>query len=265
MATMERRLPGRASLSLVFYVARRDLARRYAGSALGAIWALAFPLLQIVVYWAVAAYGLRLGQRTDFPLGAMLIAGMTPWFALNDALGAMTRSFTSNAPLLKRLVVPPAILPLASLVAALMVHGAVAMIAVAALWALGHPPSPNLAVLPYFAACGAVFALAAGTLLALANIALRDVAQALGPVLMLWFWATPVVWPASAVPERLQPLITWNPLAYFVEGYRYALLGRGSDLPSTEATMAFWLVTASIGIVAFLAFRRFKRELGDHL
>jgi len=265
MATTDGRTLGRTRLSLILYVARRDLDRRYAGSTLGALWALAFPVLQILVYWAVATYGLRLGQGSVYPLGALLIAGMAPWFALSDALGGMTRSFTSNAALLKRLVVPPAIMPLASLVAALMVHAAIVVIAVLALWALGHPPVPSLAALFYFAACGALFALASGTLLALANAAFRDVGQALGPLLMLWFWATPIVWPAAALPARLQPLVTWNPLAFLVDGYRFALLGRAADLPSIEATMAFWAITALLGLVAWLAFRRFKRELGDYL
>jgi len=265
MARTDKRKVSRTTLSLVLYVARRDLARRYAGSAFGAAWALAFPVLQIVVYWAVASYGLRLSDDADLPLGALLIAGMAPWFALSDSLGAMTRSFTSNAALLKRLIVPAAIMPLASLAGALMIHATIVVITVIALWALGHPPAPRIWLLTYFAACGGLFALATGTLLALANAAFRDVGQALGPLLMLWFWATPIVWSAQALPGRLQPFITWNPLAYLVDGYRFALLGRASDLPSAEATMAFWVITALLGLIAWLAFRRFKRELGDFL
>lgn len=258
-------MPGRTTIPLVLYVARCDLSRRYAGSVLGAAWALAFPILQIGVYWAVASYGLRLGGRADLPLGVLLIAGMTPWFALSDSLGAMTRSFTGNAALLKRLVVPPAVMPLASLVAAMMVHAAIVLLTILVLWTLGHPPSSSLALLLYFAGSAALFALASGTLLALANAAVRDVGQLLGPLLLLWFWATPIVWPAEALPEWLQPAVIWNPLAYLAEGYRYALLGRPLDLPSAESTIAFWVVTASLGLLAWLAFRRYEREVGDFL
>jgi ABC-type polysaccharide/polyol phosphate export permease len=265
MAMTDRRKLGHTSLSLVLYVARRDLARRYAGSMLGAAWVLAFPVLQIGVYWAVASYGLRLRGSSGAALGPLLIAGMTPWFALSDALGAMTRSFTSNAALLKRLVVPPAIMPLASLAGALMIHVAILVITILALWALGHPPAPSIVLLIYFAGCGAVFALACGTLLALANAALRDIGQVLGPLLLLWFWATPIIWPTEALPERLRAVVTWNPLAYLVDGYRFALLGSAADLPSTEATIAFWTVTALLGLVALLAFGRFKREVADFL
>jgi teichoic acid transport system permease protein len=265
MATVYRQMFRQTALPLVLYVARRDLARRYAGSALGAVWALAFPILQIGVYWGVARYGLRLGGSSEFSLGVMLIAGMTPWFALSDALSAMTRSFTSNAALLKRLVAPPAIMPLASLVAAMMVHGAILILTIVVLWVLGYPPTPRLALLLYFAGCASLFALAFGTLLALGNAALRDTGQILGPLLLLWFWATPIVWPAEDLPESLQFVVTWNPLVYLVDGYRFALLGRPSDFPSIEATIAFWIMTAFLCIVASLAFRRFKRELADFL
>jgi ABC-type polysaccharide/polyol phosphate export permease len=265
MATTNRPMPGRTTLPLVLYVARLDLARRYAGSVLGATWALAFPILQIAVYWAVASFGLRLGGNRGISLGVLLIAGMTPWFAIGDALGAMTRSFTGNAPLLKRLVVPAAIMPLASLAAAFMVHAVVLVLTILILWAMGHPPALRLGLLLYFASCGALFALALGTLLALANAALRDVDQMLGPLLLLWFWATPIVWPAEALPERLERAVAWNPLAYLVEGYRFALLGRDTDFPSAEASLAFWTLTTVLGLLAWLAFRRFKRELGDFL
>ncbi len=265
MGSTDRRTRGGTTLPLVLYVARRELARRHAGSALGAAWALAFPVLQIAVYWAVAAYGLRLGGSGDYPLGVLLIAGMAPWFALSDALAAMTRSFTDNASLLKRLVVPAAILPLASLAAAMMVHAVILALTVAVLWALGHPPGPSLMLLIYFAGCATLFALALGTLLALANAALRDVGQALGPILLLWFWATPIVWPAEALPARLERAASWNPLAYLVEGYRLALLGRQAAFPWAEATAAFWVITALLGLAALLAFRRFRRELGDFL
>ena len=265
IATMQRPASRQKTLALVLYVARRDLARRYAGSALGAAWAVAFPILQISVFWAVAAYGLRLGARSDIPLGVLLIAGMTPWFVVSDALGGMTNAFTANAALLKRLIVPAAIMPLAGLVAALMVHGAILAAAILLLWALGHPPGPRLALLLYFAGCASLFALAAGTLLALGNAALRDIGQILGPVLLLWFWATPIVWPAESLPAQLQAAVTWNPLAYLVEGYRFALLGAPARFPPLEASVAFWIVTASLCLLAILAFNRFKRELADFL
>lgn len=259
------RRSARHKASLVLYVARREFARRYAGSVLGAAWAMAFPLLQIAVYWAVAHYGLKVGGRGGATLGAMLVAGMTPWFALSESLTAMTVSLSGNAPLMKRLVVPVEIMPAAALVSAAFVHLAIVTVAVAALWAAGYPPAPRLLSILYFGACAMILAFALGILLALANVVFRDVAQLLGPLLLLWFWATPVVWPRESLPERLQWIVTFNPLAYLVDGYRFAMLGEAAARPDAAAAIAFWATCALLGAAAWAAFRRFRYELADLL
>jgi ABC-type polysaccharide/polyol phosphate export permease len=256
---------GGGRLGLAFYLARRDLARRYAGSFAGTAWALIFPALQIALYWAVFGLGLRIGSGGAVPLSVMLVAGMVPWFAFSEALTTMTMSISANAPLVKRLVFPLELLPASALIAAMIVHCGIVLLAVAALAALGHPPGPELLLVAYFGACLAALALALGTLLALANAAFRDVAQLLGPVLLLWFWATPIVWPADRLPERLAWIARLNPAHYVVEGYRLALIGPEAARPDAASAFWFWLVTLLLGAAAWAAFRRFKRELADFL
>ena len=252
-------------LSLLFYLARRELARRYSGSLLGPAWALVFPALQIALYWAVFRYGLRVEAQGEIPLGPMLIAGMAPWFALAEALTTMTASLKANASLVKRTALPAELLPLSSLAAAACVHGAVLVLAAAALWLLGHPPGPSLAILVYAALCAALLALSLGTLLALANVAFSDVGQAVGALLLLWFWATPILWRAEALPEGWRWLASANPLTHVVEAYRYALLGPSAGGFDGAAALSFWAVAVLLCLTAWLALRRFKREVADLL
>jgi ABC-type polysaccharide/polyol phosphate export permease len=252
-------------LGLALYLARRELARRYAGSLVGAGWALVFPVLQIALYWAVFGLGLRIDSGAAVPLSVMLIAGMVPWFALSEALTTMTASISGNAALVKRVVFPLELLPASNLIAAAIVHGAILVLAIAALAILGHGPGPHLLLLLYYGLCLAAFAMAVGTLLALANAAFRDTAQLLGPALILWFWATPIVWPADRLPPRLAWIGEANPAYYLVEGYRLALLGSRVAGPEAASAAWFWAVTLLLGACAWLAFRRFKRELGDML
>jgi teichoic acid transport system permease protein len=256
-------LAGRSSL--LFYLARRELSRRYAGSLLGPAWALVFPALQIALYWGVFRYGLKVERHGAVALGPMLIAGIVPWLALSEALTTMTASLKANASLVKRTALPVELLPLSSLVAAACVHGAVLVLAGAVLWALGHPPGPYILLLLYGMLCVGLLALSLGTLLALANVAFSDVAQAIGPLLLLWFWATPILWPAERLPAGWRWVASANPLTHPVELYRYALLGPAAGAPDPAAALSFWGAALLLCLVAWLALRRFKREVADLL
>lgn len=258
-------LPADTNLSLAVYLARRELRRRYAGSAFGALWSIALPLLTIALYWVVFGLGLKISSGTGAAFAPLLIAGILPWFALNDALAGMTGSVTGNTPLVKRIVLPLELLPISSLMAAMAAHLAIVTVAILVLWRLGEPPGAHLLGLFYFTACLIVFALAAGTLLALANVAFRDAAHLLAPLMILWFWATPIVWPASLVPDHLQWILSANPLHYLTQGYRWALLGPQAAQPGASATIWFWAETLALGALSWAAFRTFKRQVADLL
>lgn len=252
-------------LRIVPYLARMELTRRYAGSLFGAAWAIAYPVLQVGVYWAVFALGLKLNTVGGVSFGSLLIAGMVPWFAFSEGLSTITASISGNSQLVKRVVFPVELLPVSSLLAALAVHAVVVVLAVALLWFLGDAPTERIVLLAYYAGCMAIFMLAVGILLALANAVFRDVGQLLGSALWIWFWITPIVWPAKILPVHWHWLIAINPLNYLVQGYRLSLLGPGAASFEPWAILWFWGVTGAVAALAFAAFRRFKRELADLL
>ncbi len=252
-------------LAFLPYLARADLSRRYAGSGLGAIWAFVFPVLQIAVYWFAFTFGLKAGRQGAASFAVMLVSGMMPWFVLSDALTGMATSITGNAALVKRVVIPIAILPSARLLTALIVHACILPAAIVVLWLLGSPPTPWLLTLPIYTVALTLFLLAAGSLLALANAAIRDVSQVIASILLLWFWATPIVWPVNTLPANLAWIATANPMTYIVEGYRVALTGSRDRWPHNDATAWFWGETAVLAILAIFAIQRFKKELADLL
>jgi ABC-type polysaccharide/polyol phosphate export permease len=252
-------------LALVPYVARMELARRYAGSVLGSTWAVIFPLLQVGIYWLVFGLGLRLGRAGGVAFAPWLVAAMAPWFVFADGLVAITMCLVANGALVKRGLAPPQVLPLASLMASFAVHGVVLVAATGLLWWLGYSPAATFVLVVYYGACLALFTLSAGVLLALANAAFRDVSQLAASLLMIWFWATPVIWSPDILPPALRWLVGLNPMSYVVGGYRYALLGARVGAPSLSDALWFWAITGPLAVLALVAFQRFKRELADML
>lgn len=242
-----------------------ELSRRYAGTVSGWAVAIAYPLLQLSVYWLVFGLGLKLPAGAHTSFGAVLAAGMVPWFFFNDALFSITHSITGNSALVKKMPLPVLLLPTASLGAALITHTIVLTCVLIILVLSGIVPSLALASLIYFCGCLCVLLLALGCLLALANAAIRDVGQLLNPALWICFWLTPIVWPATIIPANWQWLIHLNPLAYVVAGYRAALLGFGAAPPDATSALWFWAEIGVLGAATWLLFRRLRPELADLL
>src|SRR3546814_18008269 len=94
-----------------------------------------------------------------------------------------------------------------------------------------------VAVLPVLA-IQIAFAIGLGMVLGVLNVFFRDVGQLFGVVLQFWFWLTPIIYPASILPARLQPLMALNPMASVMTAYQ-TILVRG-DSPVLGQ---IWLVT----------------------
>lgn len=252
-------------LFLLKELVKRDFHGRYAGSVLGLVWSLVQPLWLLLLFTFVFDTVLRIpliGQRTD-NFAVFLFAGLLPWMAIHEGVSRGATSITDNSPLVKKLTFPAWILVLATVLGALL-HEAIAIAVFAAvLVALGQLAPGGLPLLLVALPLQVSLALGLGLLLAAANVFFRDVAQVQGLVFNAWFYLTPIVYPLSLVPERLQGLVLFNPLTALVELYRQALLGGTLELPPGTGTLA----VSAIGVLICGAwlFRRLAPGFVDEI
>jgi lipopolysaccharide transport system permease protein len=118
----------------------------------------------------------------------------------------------------------------------------------------------GLLLLPVFVALGATLALAVGMLASALTVKYRDLRHALPFLLQFWMFASPVIYPSSAVPERWRWLLTLNPLAGVLEGFRASLTGIGFDW--TLAAVPFFVAPLLLAL-AFYVFRRLEDTFAD--
>jgi len=244
---------------------RRELAGRYAGSALGLVWALLQPLWQLLLFHFVFSTVLRVpltGERTD-NFAIFLFCGLLPWLAIHEGLVRSSTAITDNANLVKKMTFPAELLVVSVILSALL-HEALALVVfVAVLAALG---SLSLASLPLL--LGAVvlqlaLTLGLGLLLAGLQVVLRDVVQLLGMALTIWFYCTPIVYPLRLVPTELRALLSWNPLSVLVGMYRRALLG---GEPTNPYGLLVLVTAAGVLLSCGLwLFRRLKPVFADEI
>ncbi|MCC7393459.1 MAG: ABC transporter permease [Sphingomonadaceae bacterium] len=258
--SLANRILGWDHLSLIPYLARAGLQRRYADSLLGPILAIAQPTLIILVYSAIFSHVPSFRHGGSY--APMLIAGILPWFALADGLTNMAASLTGHVALIKRAPLPAILWPLSSLAEGVVKMLILLGIAAIALAFMGHMPTSHWWSLPYLLLASAALILPIGLILALANIVLRDTSFLLPGALQIWFWLTPIVWPVALLGPQWTAWVDANPLSHLVAVNRHMLIG--APFPR-DGLAIYW---AEIGLLALLAFglwRLFEAELRDYL
>ena len=244
---------------LLYFLTRRDVAVRYKQTVLGCLWAILQPLLTMVVF--AVFLGTLAGVPSDgLPYPVFAYLGLLPWTYFAGAIARSGASMVSNAHVLTRVYFPRLLVPLSATLAAL-VDFAIAFAVLGGLMAwYGLAPAPTAVLVLPLVMVAAVCAAGVGMGLAALNARYRDVQHAVPFLMQLWMFATPVVYPASLVPEPWRPLLALNPLAGVVEGFRAAMLGRPLDWTSIAISTAAAAALAWLGVAQF---RRMERTLAD--
>jgi homopolymeric O-antigen transport system permease protein len=240
----------------------RELRGRYAGSALGILWSIFPPLVQLAIFTFVFATVLdvRFGAG-DHPFVLYLACGLFPWLSFQETLTRGATCLVDNAVLVKRVVFPIEVLPVHLALAAL-VHQLIALALLVVLTAaLDVAPTPALLALPLLLVVQLAFTVGCAWVVATLHVYFRDTAHALGVVLPLWFYLTPIIYPAHLVPGWLQPTLALNPFAVLVEDYRDLFLHGIVPLGGRE----LWLLGVSVVTlwVGAAVFARGRGEIAD--
>jgi lipopolysaccharide transport system permease protein len=123
-------------------------------------------------------------------------------------------------------------------------------------------PSRNIWAVPLMLMLVVVTAAGVGLWLSALNIKYRDFRYAVPFGIQLWLFASPVVYPASLVPEKWRPLYSINPMVGAIEGFRWALLGTEINLwPSVGVSALFAILIVLTGAMYFRNTERFFADL----
>lgn len=249
----------RRDLGMLANLFRMNLADRFLGSSLGMAWAILAPLSLMATFTFVFTFvfpGRLPGQDGSLPFVIWLISGYGPWLAISEGLAAATGSVVANAGVVKNIAFKSELLPIMGALLGL-VPLAVALATILVLQVVsGSVPVTGYLMLPFALALHLLFVAGVGLFLGALNVFLRDTALALPNVLTVLLFVSPIFYALSAYPERVRPLLQFNPFYVIAECYRQPLL-HGTAPP---LWMVAYLAVLSIGV--FLGglwwFRRLK-------
>jgi lipopolysaccharide transport system permease protein len=244
---------------LLYFLAWRDVKVRYKQTALGAAWALLQPLFLMAIFTLLFGRVAKVPVPVPYPIFAF--CGLLPWQLFAFGLTQSSNSLVHNQHLVSKVYFPRLILPLASVIAGLLDFVIAFCLLLAMMAYYRIPPSPAVVVVPVFVALAVVTSLTAGIWLSAVNVRYRDVQYTIGFLVQFWMLATPVGYPSSVVPARWRWLMGLNPVAGVVEGFRWALLGKG-ERPG--AILAGSLAVVALLLIAGLHyFRKVEKTFAD--
>ena len=245
---------------LLYFLMWRDVKVRYKQTVLGAAWAIIQPLLMMVVF--TLFFGKLVGVPSDgSPYPVFAYCALLPWQLFAHALAESSNSLVANERLITKVYFPRLIVPLAAVFGGL-IDFAIAFVILLGLMAYyGIFPTVATFTLPLFVLLALLTALGVGLWFSALNVKYRDVRYTITFVTQLWFFATPIVYPSSIVPERWRALYGLNPMAGVVEGFRWALLGKG-EAPGLLLGVSVAMVILIL-VTGLLYFRRMEATFAD--
>ena len=245
---------------LIYFLTWRDLKVRYKQTALGAGWAVLQPVLSMVVF--TIFFGQLLNVPSEgVPYPIFSYAALLPWGVFAKALNDTGRSLVSNRAMLTKIYFPRMVIPLASVFSSLADFLIAFVVMLGLMYYYQIAPTSNIWTLPLFLLLAVITALGVGLWLSAMNVLYRDIGYMIPYITQLWFYLTPIVYPASKVPEQWQFFYALNPMVGVVEGFRWALLGT-ADAPSPMIAVSAF-ISLALFVTGMFYFRRMERTFAD--
>lgn len=257
------------SRELLTLLVRREIKARYKDSSLGLLWSLFRPLTQLLIYYV--AIGKFLNAERSVPDYAIFVfTGLTVWALFAEVLSGSTTSIIANSGLIKKVYLPREIFPLASLGSALFNFVVQFGILLIATIALNRAPwHMQILYLPLALAVVLLFSFALGLLLSAVNVYLRDFQHLVEVLLLVLFWASPIVYSYKLVHQVLngnwlEQVYLANPVTLVVMGFQKAMwLAADTEIWPTNLALRLVIVGLISVILLWVAQRVFAKLEGN--
>jgi lipopolysaccharide transport system permease protein len=246
---------------LLFFFVWRDVKVRYRQALLGALWVILQPFLTMIVFSVIFGHLAGISDPYKDPYPLFVFAGLLPWTYFSSCLAQSSTSVVGNSNLVTKVYFPRLIMPLASTVVPIIDFLVAFLLLIGLFFYYGRTPHWHAVATPVFLGMALMTALGVGLWLSALNVRYKDVPYTVPFLTQLWLFASPVIYPVTLVPARWHWLLALNPMTGVIDGFRWAVLGRGVphySVFATSAAVGFALVVGGLWY-----FKRVERRFAD--
>ena len=246
--------------SLIYFLVWRDIKVRYKQTLLGAAWVVLQPFSMMVLFSIVFGFLAKLPSE-GIPYPVFVFCALLPWQLVANSFSDAGNSLAANQSLITKVYFPRLIIPLSAVLARLVDFVFALAVLVGMLFYYDMRPGGAVWALPIFVVMALAVGLGVGLLISSLGLRYRDVRQMIPFLTQLWFFASPIAYSASLIPENWRGVYVINPMIGIIEGFRWSLLGTGK---MSDSALAVSVVTILLMLLAGLfCFRRIERTVAD--
>lgn len=251
---------------LLFLLVRRDIVTVYKQTLLGAFWFVLPPILNTVIYFILFGVIAKVSTEGINPI-LFYLSGLIAWGYFADCISRTSMTFRANANVFGKVYFPRLIVPLSSVVSAIVKFGIQLLLLIVTLVFFvlrGDPASPQIEylwLLPFLLLIMMLMGLAFGILISALTTKYRDLSNMVPFAVQLLMYATPVIYPASVIPEKFRWVLEINPLSSVIESFRFIFLG--TDKISWPHLAYSAVFTGIILVVGLVMFNRTEKDFMD--
>ncbi|MEM9562316.1 MAG: ABC transporter permease [Actinomycetota bacterium] len=245
---------------LLGFLVWRELKIRYKQTAIGALWAVFQPLVAMAIFSVI--FGRLVGVESGpVSYATFALTGLVLWIFYANTVGQASNSLIDNERILSKVYFPRLMLPVAPVLAGLVdaAIGTVLLLAVALVDT--NPFTLRLLVAPAAFVMAATASIGIGLVLSALNVHFRDVKYVVPFMLQVWMFASPVVYPASTIPDAWRAVYAVNPVSTAITILRWSVLG--AEGPPWSAIVVSTAVAAAVLAIGVRVFNRAEGTFAD--
>ena len=244
---------------------KKEVRGRYKNSILGVMWTFLNPLLQIAVYAMIFPYILK--QQQPYYL-IFVCVGLIPWSFFTTTIIQSTNTIIGNANIVKKVYFPREILPLSVVLSGAINFLIATIIILAFCIGGGKGITWHIIIFPIILLLQMILQLAISFVLSAVTVYIRDIEHFVQIVLMLMFYATPIVYSTatldgSTTARFMKKVIMLNPMTTIIEGYRSIFYTQ--TLPDFKGIGIWYIISIALLFIGWLIFKKLQKGFAEEL
>jgi lipopolysaccharide transport system permease protein len=212
---------------MFYFLVWRDVIIRFKQTVIGGAWVILQPVITMVIFTLIFGNLAKI-PSDGIPYPVFAFTALLPWTYFSQALARSSGSVVGSSNLVTKVYFPRLLIPLAASVGPLVdLFFSFLVLLVLMVW-FKIMPTWGILALPLFLMLAIMTAFAVGLWSSALNVRYRDVGAIIPFLIQVWMYASPVAYPVSVVPEKWKLFYSLNPMVSVIEGFRWALLGKGN-------------------------------------